>query len=41
VKLRLAANLCRVYINQLQEGAKNNGRIRSFPGSYQLDPDII
>lgn len=41
MKLRLAANLCRVCINQLQKGAKDNGRVRFFPCGDKLDPDII
>src|SRR5258706_3871776 len=41
VKLRLAANLWRVCINQLQKGAKDDGRVRFFPCSDKLDPDII
>jgi hypothetical protein len=41
VKLRLAANLCRVCINQFQKGAKDNGRVRFFPCGDKLEPDII
>ena len=41
VKLRLAANLCRVCINQLQKGAKDNGQVRFFPCGDKFDPDII
>jgi len=41
VKLRLAANLCRVCIDQLQKGAKDHGRVSVFPCGDKLDPDII
>jgi hypothetical protein len=41
VELRLAANLRRVSINQLQKGAKDNGRVLFSPCGDKLDPDIV